>query len=417
MKTCLRFGVLITAGLLTAGCQDKHPDPVGLPPAVVEVAMPVVRGKTNMVTNYQVFTARTQAEQSVDVKARVTGYLRKINFTDGTMVKGPSAPEKYDGDILFEIDDSLYKANLDKAEADVLYAKASLAKAQAEYDIGLAVQKRDKTAISVQEIAKRLGVRDQAAASVKQADATRELAQQNFDWCKVRSPITGRASRHLIDVGNNISQGVSVLCNIVSLKPTWAYFNVDQNTALEYQRLVKEGKVKSARDEDVKIHMALGTDPLFNIEGSIDYISNQLDPNTGSIQVRGTFPNKDEKLSAGLFARVRVPISAPHEALLVNDQAIGTNQGQKFILVVSDANVVEFHPVKVGMMHDGLREVERYFDEPTTDAQGKQTFRRIEVLKKTDRVIVSGLQRVRPEAKVDPRLVDMQTLMPVKSSK
>lgn len=437
-RAYLGMALLAVAGLLPAGCQDKNPDPVKLPPATVEVALPIPRDN---VTDYQIFTARTQAEQSVDLKARVTGYLVNITYDDGTMVKGPLAfwalaakktadsetpfwellarrvaSDSIDelGQVLFEIDNSIYKASLDKAKADLQFAEASLAKAQAIYDTGLATQKLDKTAISVAKLAEQKGGRDQAAASINQAKAEVELAQQNFDWCKVRAPISGLASRHLVDKGNNVSQNVTVLCNIVSLRPTWAYFNVDQNTALNYQEMVKNGKAPSILQDKVEVKMALGMDPLFNIDGFIDYKSNQLDPNTGSIQIRATFPNKDGKLSAGLFARIKVPTGMPHKALLVNDQAVGTQQNKRFVLVVTDQDVVKYREVKVGEVHEGLREVYSTFDVLTVDAKGNPITKPEVVLQATDRVIVSGLQRVRPEAKVKPVLVDMQTLMAVK---
>ena len=181
----------------------------------------------------------------------------------------------------------------------------------------------------------------------------------NYDWCKVTAPISGRATRHLVNAGDIVSQGVTVLNNIVSLKPVWAYFNVDQNTAQQVQILIREGKIKSPRKGELPVGMNLGgdNDEAFPIAGTIDYVSNQLDPSTGSIQVRAVFPNEDETLVAGLFARIRVPIAAPHEALLVNDRAIGTDQGQRFIVVVNDKNEVERRMVEVGQLHDGLREV------------------------------------------------------------
>src|SRR5262249_16477961 len=172
--------------------------------------------------------------------------------------------------------------------------------------------------------------------SVDKAKASLENAQLNFDWCKVTSPLDGRINRHFVDVGNLVSQDVTLLTNIVSLKPTWAYFDVDQNTADRYQKLVQEGKVKAARTSEIAVEMGIGADQTFPIPGIIDFYSNQLDPNTGSIRLRAVFSDPKKDLIAGLFARIRVPISEPHPALLVLDAAIGTNQGQKYILVVND---------------------------------------------------------------------------------
>jgi len=412
--------LLTILALVAAGCDEKHPHAVETPPPVVEVAQPVER----TVSDYQVFTARTQAVQSVDVKARVTGYLTRINFKDGDLVK--------EGDVLFQIDDRPYKAALDQAKgtleaakASLDVAKAALVKNQADYDIGLNVQKQDKGAISEQEITRRLGARDEAKASVAQANGSiaqatgaLENAQLNYDWCKVTAPVGGRATRHLVDVGNMVNQNATTLVNVVSLKPMWAYINVDQNTARRVQALVREGKIKSFREGEVPVDMgvSVGSEQSFPIAGAIDYVSNQLDPNTGTIQVRSVFPNENEALIAGAFARIRVPLTAPHPALLVNDRAIGTDQGQKFVLVVNDKDEVEYRPVEVGQLHDGLREVLRFRTITEAGADGKDVTKQVEILEATDRLIVNGLQRVRPGDKVDPRPVNMQTLLS-KSSK
>ncbi len=406
---------LALLALMAVSCDEKHPKPAEMPPPVVEVAQPIERS----VSDYQVFTARTQAVQSVDLKARVTGYLTKINFKDGDMVK--------EGETLFQIDDRPYKAALDQgkgsleaAKASLDVAKANLVKAQADYDIGLKVQKDNPGAISEQELTRRLGARDEARASIAQAKGSidqatgaLENAQLNFDWCKVTSPIGGRATRHLVDVGNLISQNITTLVNVVSLKPMWAYINLDQNTAQGVQKLVREGKIKAFREGEIPVAMGVGVgnDQSFPIAGVIDYVGNQLDPNTGTIQVRSVFPNENETLVAGVFARIRVPLTAPHAALLVNDRAIGTDQGQKFVLVVNDKNEVEYRPVEVGQLHDDLREVLRYRTIMEPGADGKDVSKQVEVLKAADRLIVNGLQRVRPGDKVDARPVDMQTLL------
>jgi len=431
VQTCSKLPILLlAAATLAAGCNAKHPEVAATPPPKVEVAQPVKR----TVTDYQVFTARTQAEQSVDVKARVTGYLNSFNFKDGDMVEEGKT-------ILFEIDDRPYKASLDQAKAglevakdslevaraSLEVAKANLVKTQAEYDIGLNIQKSNPGAISDQELTKRLGARDEAKGGIDKAKASideakggidkakaaLENAQLFYNWCKVRAPMSGRISRHLVDIGNLVNQDVTVLANIVSLKPVWAYINVDQNTARRVQTLVREGKIKSAREDEVPVSMGVGvgSDQSFPIAGVIDYVSNQLNPRTGTIQVRAAFKNEDGSLLAGLFARIRVPVSADHEALLVADQAVGTNQGQKYVLVVNDKDEVEYRVVDVGQVFDGLREVLRFRTITEPGADGKDVTKQVEVLKPTDRVIVMGLLRARPGDKVDPKLVDMQTLL------
>jgi RND family efflux transporter MFP subunit len=421
VQSMLKAGILILAAgfLAAAGCNPKHPEAAETPPPVVLVSQPIERKGKDAVTDYQVFTARTQAEQSVDVKARVGGFLTKIIVKDGADVK--------EGDVLFQIDDRPYKAALDQAKATLTHAKASLdlanatlVKAQAEYDIGLNVQKQDKSAISEQEITKRKGARDEAkanidvaSASIGQAQAALDLAQLNYDWCKVTAPVSGRTTRHLVNAGDMVTQGVTVLDNIVSRNAVWAYFNVDQKTAQEVQRLIRQGKIKSPREGKIPVGMNVGVGND-EIAGTIDYVSNQLDPNTGSIQVRALFPNEDQTLVAGLFARIRMPIAAPHDALLVNERALGTDQGQRFIVVVNDENKVERRMVEVGQLHDGLREVYRFRTVMEPGSDGKAVEKAVEVLKPTDWLVVDGLMRARPGDKVEPKHVDMQTLLPAK---
>jgi len=198
-------GALLAVAMLAAqGCKEKHPPLAATAPPVVMVSQPVER----TVTDHEIFTARTQAVKSVDVKARVTGYLTKLLFVDGTDVK--------EGDVLFEIDDRPYAAKLAEAEANLQFAKAALATAQAEYDIGLDVQKINTAAISIAELDMRLGERDEAAASVKRAEASLQDAQLNYSWCRVTAPISGRINRHFVDVGNLVSADVTTLTNIVS---------------------------------------------------------------------------------------------------------------------------------------------------------------------------------------------------------
>lgn len=385
--------------LATMGCGEKHPPLASTAPPMVMVSQPIER----VVTDYQVFTARTQAVQSVDVKARVTGYLTGILFKDGQNVQA--------GQVLFQIDDRPYKAALDQAKANLDFAKASLVKAQAEYNIGLSVQKQNPGAISQDEMTRRLGDRDEAAASVAQSQAALEQAQLNYGWCKVTAPIAGRIDRHLVDIGNLVSQDVTVLTNIVSLKPTWAYFDVDENTARRCQKMMAKHELQSVRANQIPVAMALAGDEDFSVPGVIDFVSNQLDPNTGSIRLRAVFPNEDGMLLAGLFGRIRVPVSQPHPALLVVDSAVGTNQGQRFVLVVDDNNEVQYRVVEVGQLQDGLREVHRYREVSEPGPDGQDVIQRVEVLRPSDRILVDGLQRVRPGAKVDPRPVDMLTLL------
>jgi RND family efflux transporter MFP subunit len=363
----------------------------------------------------------------------VTGYLTKLLFKDGDMVK--------EGETLFQIDDRPYKAALDQAKATLEYsnaslqvaksglevAKAALVKNQADYEMYYNLWKQTPGAVDEKQLNQRLGARDeskgevdkanaaiaQATGAIAQAEATLENAQLNYNWCKVKAPCSGRTSRHLVNVGDMVSANATVLVNVVSLKPIWAYINVDQSTMLRVQSLVKEGRIKSERAGETPVGMNVGVDDTqtFPISGVIDYVSNQVDPNTGTLQVRSTYPNEDETIIAGLFARIKVPVSASHSALLVSDRAVGTDQGQAYLLVVNDKDEVEYRAVDVGQVFDGLREVHRFRTITEPGSNGQTATRQVEVLTPTDRVVVIGLLRARPGDKVTPKSVNMQTLL------
>ncbi|MCS6852320.1 MAG: efflux RND transporter periplasmic adaptor subunit [Gemmataceae bacterium] len=400
-----RLSVLvIVVGVVLTGCGGPHPSAVPTPPPVVLVARPVER----TVTEYDIYTARTQAVQYVDIKPRVTGYLTKIHFKDGDLVKA--------GDLLFEIDDRPYKAQLDEAKGDVDAKAGAVMKTKALLDIGLATQKENVGAISQQEIERRRGDYEEAKGALEAAKAARDRAQLFYDWCRITSPISGRINRHFVDVGNLVTQDFTLLTNIVSLQPMWAYFDVDENSLIRYQALIQEGAIPSPRKTQLPVQLALGTDSAFPFHGFIDFVSNQVDPNVGSIRVRAVFPNDDGKLLPGLFGRVRVPASRPHSALLVQPRAIGVRQTINYVLVVNDQDEVEYREVELGGMHDGLREVLRERRLFETDAAGNVTERKVVVLKPTDRIIVDGVQRVRAGARASPRLVDMETLLPRQSA-
>lgn len=389
---------VLGGAIFTSSCEQKNPSPIATSPPIVQVAIPLER----VVTESEVFTARTQAVQSVNIKARATGYLTKLGFKDGDFVK--------QGQILFEIDKRPYQAQLDVAKGNVerLEGQKKLLQTQVERYTKLVAS----NAASQQDLDIYHGQFAENVGALEAAKAQVQVAQINLAFCSVTAPIDGRIDRHFFDIGDLVSQDTSLLTNIVSLKPIWAYFDVDQNTATRYRELVRSGQVKSARTSEIPVQMGLGDSRMFPIDGIVDFVSNQLDPNTGSIRLRAVFPNDDGLLLAGLFGRIRLPVSAPHSALLVIDSAIGTNQGDRFVLVVDDKNQVEYRPVDVGQLYNGLREVMRSRQVNDNNAEGKSVVRQVPVLSPTDRIIIAGLQRVRPGATVNPKLVDMLTLLP-----
>src|SRR5207302_2305766 len=226
-------------------------------------------------------------------------------------------------------------------------------------------------------------------AADKAVVASRQL---DLEYTKVTAPVSGRVSRYVVTVGNLIQSGDqnggTLLTTIVSVDPIYAYFDVDEYTVLRVRQLIREGKAQSARDGEMTVWLGLANEDGHPHRGTINFVDNQVNPKTGTLRLRGVFPNKEEALSPGYFARVRVPIGYPHQALLVSDRALDTDQGQKIVYVVSEKNQVVSRPVQLGALHDGLREI--------TDG-----------LKPGERVIVVGLQQVRPGITVEPNLVKM----------
>ena len=243
-------------------------------------------------------------------------------------------------------------------------------------------------AISQQDLDQYQAAADQAVANADTARATLKKNQLDLDFTKVVSPIDGRVSRYYVTKGNLVVQDQTLLTTIVSVDPIYAYFDVDESTVLHVRELIRSGKMQSAREISVPAWLSVTSDDGFPYEGVINFVDNQVDPKTGTLRVRGVFPNKDEALSPGFFCRVRVRIGVPHPAFLVNERAIEADQGQKIVYVVNEKNEVVYRPVRVGARHGNLIEI--------TDG-----------LKSDERIIVNGLQRVRPGATVDPKLVDM----------
>ena len=399
MKYAMR-GVCLVGLLAGSGCERPPTPRIETKPPIVQVARPVERE----VAEFAIFTGRTEALQDVNVQPRVTGYLTQINFVDGADVK--------EGDVLFEIDPRPYQAELEIAKGQVALEQAKLDRATENLNRAVRIQQENPGAASQKQIDDFRGDQGEAQGALLTAQANVAKQSLYLGWTKVTAPISGRIDRHFVDIGNLVTQNDTVLTTIVSLKPIWVYFDVDENTLLHIRRQIETGSVKSNRAAPFPVQMGLGVDRDFPYEGVIDFVSNQLDPNTGSIRVRAIFENKNGMLVAGLFGRMRVPISPPHNALLVTERAVGMDQGQRYVMVVNGKNEVELRVVDVGQIHDGLREVNRTRQIVQTSADGRRTMKDVPVLAATDRVIVNGLQRARPGATVDPRLVHMTTLLP-----
>jgi len=360
-----------------AGCA-RAPAEVPTEPAEVTVSRPVERD----VTDYADFTGRTAAVDSVEIRARVWGYLDKVNFQEGALVKK--------GDVLFEIDPLTYRAALDQAEGNLASIQARVDRLDA--DLARARRTVASGALSREEFDKVAGDRGEALASRTALRAALERAKLDLQYTKVIAPVSGRVSRYVVTVGNLVQAGDqaggTLLTTVVSVDPMYVYFDVDEYTALRVRRLVREGKSDSPRDGGFPVSLGLANEDGHPHRGTINFVDNQVNPRTGTIRVRGVFPNQDQVLLPGLFARVRTPIGRPHKALLVSERALDTDQGQKVLYVVNEKNEVVSRPIQLGALQDGLREI--------TDG-----------LKPGERVIVNGLQQVRPGVTVEPKLVDM----------
>jgi RND family efflux transporter MFP subunit len=375
------LGIALCGGL---GCKPRTPPVAQTPPPVVTVSQPIEKE----IIDYDFYTGRTEASKTVEVRARVRGELFKVLFEDGAFVKA--------GDPLFEIDPRPYKAELDAAVAQKAAAEAKRQEADVEYKRTEDLVRRKAAAeADLLAWAAKRGVFE---AEAKKADAAIEQAKLNLGFTSIKAPITGRISRSLVNEGNlvNSGGGDTLLTTIVAIDPMYVYFDVNEPALLRYQRQAQadaKGKRESVKEANIPVAMGLALDEdRFPFEGTLDFAESKVDPETGTLRVRGVFPNKDRRLTPGLFAKVRVPVSDPYKALLVTDRAIGTDQGQKYLLVVNDENKAEYRVVAPGRLDGDLR-----------------IFRPGRNLKPGEWVVVNGLQRVRPGIEVKPEREPMPT--------
>jgi len=345
------------------------------PPA--PTAVTVSKPAQEKVSDFVEFTGTTEALASVDVRARVKGFLKKVNFTDGAYVK--------EGDLLFEIEPDVFQATVDRDTAALQAAQALLKKNEA--DLGIKKEMAAGNAASKLDVI--VAEANVSTATAQVAGATAALKSANIDlgYTKINAPISGRIDRSRVDVGNLVgADGNTLLANIVSTDPIYIYFDVDEPTLQRFTARMREQKIdpKSNDRPKLPLEVALGDSNDFKFKGFLDYADNKVDPSTGTIRVRGVLPNPDHTLVPGFFARVRVPDGVPYEALLVPDRSIGVDQGQKYVLVVNDKNVVEARPIEVGSQQGRMRVVKKGL---TPD----------------EWVITEGLLRTRPGATVAPQ--------------
>lgn len=358
------------------GCQPAQPPLAEAPPPRVTVSQPVVRE----VTDFDDYEGRIAAIPSVDIRARVRGYLTKVSFRDGDRVKS--------GDVLFEIDKRPYEADLSAARAQKAAGEASLKYARAEYERVRSLQRSG--AASREELDLWTGKQAVAQADIQKADAVIESAQLNLDFCTVTAPFAGRVGRAQVDVGNlvNAGGGETLLTTLVNVDPMYVYFDVDERALLRYRRDRRKGEsVDTAvplKDLKIPVFVGLEEEEGYPHKGVLDFADNKVNPSTGTILVRGMLPNESGLLDSGMRARVRVPTSEPRKTLLVTERAVGTDQGLRFIYVVNNQNIAKRRDVKLGRIDHGLQVV-------------------LKGLSAEDRVIVNGIQFVRDQTEVDPQ--------------
>jgi RND family efflux transporter MFP subunit len=365
------------SALALSACNDKN-EYVPPPPPKVTVANPI----QHPVTNYMELTGNTAAINQVDLEARVQGFLEAINYVDGARAKK--------GDVLFGIQKDTYQAQLDLANADLATAQADQENKQLEFN-------RQNTLVQQQvaSVAKADDARAALHKAMGQTDAAKanvEIAQINLGYTDIKAPFDGVVSNHLADIGALVGYtGPTKLATIVQLDPIYTYFTVNERQVLRInEELAKRGR--PVRDlHDIPVEIGLAIEDGYPHKGTIDYIAPALDQNTGTLSVRGIFDNKNFGILPGLFARVRVPLGAPQDAILVDDTAIATSQVGSYVLVVGKDNKVEQRVVQTGQLEGQLRVVTAGL---TVD----------------DLVIIGGNQRAIPGDTVDPQKGDMQPL-------
>ena len=381
MNRLVVLSILLAIANLLAGCDSKPVASATPSPAPVTVAHPLQK----TVTEWNEFTGRFSAVESVEVRARVSGFIDSIHFKDGQVVK--------QGDLLFIIDPRPYRLAVQQSTADVERAKAKLD--LATLDVERAVPLVRNQTLTEREFDTRRSTQRDAAAQVTATEATLNQAKLNLEWTEVRAPIAGRISDKRVDAGNLISGGqvgATLLTAIVSIDPIRFVFDGSETDFLHYQRLSQAGGRPSSRDAPNPVSVKLADEADYKHQGRMDFVDNVVNPKTGTIRARAIFENKNGLLTPGLFGRLRL-YGGEHDALLVPDSAIASDQSRKIVFTVADDGVVGTKLVELGPMVEGLRVI-------------------LSGLAATDRIVIDGLQRARPGEKVTPEEGKITPLAP-----
>ena len=377
-RSLLGSTLVLLAPLAACGSDLPAPPP---PPAVTVAAVP-----ERDINEWDEFTGRLEAVDAVEIRPRVSGYIQRIAFAEGKEVRK--------GEVLVEIDPRPYAAELARAEAQVEVART---RAQlAARDVERAAKLVAVQAISKEEFDSRSAGQAEGEAAVRAAEADVATARLNLEWTRVRAPISGRTGKAEVTEGNLVQAGpptATLLTTMVSLDPIYVAFEGDEQTYLKYTMLARSGARASSRDKQNPVFVGLANEEGFPHEGYVDFVDNQLNPESGTIRARAVLSNKDRIFTPGLFARVKLVGSGRYRAALIQDRAVGTDQDKKFVMVLKPDSTVEYRPVQIGRLVEGLRIVQ----------QG---------VKPGERIVVNGLQRVRPGMKVTATLAPMDTNPP-----
>lgn len=350
----------LAACCLFAGCGGQQAAAPTPPPPTVTVA-PVTQKE---IVEWHDFTGRTEPVESVEIRPRTSGYIQEVKFQSGQLVKK--------GDVLFVIDPRWNQAVYDQRKAECDQAR----------------REQDRSAVLLANKAISTEEADARTARFEEARAALASAQLDLEYTEVRAPIDGRVSRALLTVGNyasGVAGGASLLTTLVSVNPVYVYTDVDEDSLLKFNALVAAKKLGAENDGRIPVELQLEDETGFPHAGYIESFDNQVDPNTGSILLRSVFPNEDGRIVPGLFARIRLPLSERHPALLVNEDAIGTDQADKFVLTLTATNTVQYRPVQLGTLVGGQRVI-------------------LAGLAAGDKVVVNGLARVRPGMTVNAEM-------------
>ena len=379
MKRKLFFGLalptlVVGAFVVLFAVRSRSAAPQRPPPPPAVTVAPVERKD---IVEWEEFTGRIEPVESVEVRPRVSGYIQEVKFQSGELVKK--------GAVLFMIDPRWHQAEFDRRKAE--FEQASVRSENAKREAARTEQLLTNHAISIEEGDARQARYKEAKAALLAAQAALDSTKLDLEYTYVRAPIDGRVSRALFTEGNyvnGVAGNATLLTTIVSVDPIYVYADIDENSLLKFNNLAQAKKLEKNGDGKIPVQLQLGDESDFPHQGHIESFDNRLDPNTGSILLRAVFSNDNGRIVPGLFARIRVPLSERHPAVLVSDQAIGTDQGQKFVLTLTPTNTVAYRSVKLGPIVNGARVIRSG-------------------LEAGEIIVVNGLQRARPGMPVSPQ--------------